>query len=65
MELEAPMMVDALPGRQSHSGSRLATETGFGVQHCGCLFFFVWSKHTFGKTQDFLLQVSQAEEVAV
>lgn len=39
MELEAPMMVDALPGRQPHSGSRLATETGFGVQHCGCLFF--------------------------
>lgn len=36
MDIEAPLMVDGVAGRQSHSGSRLATETGcVALPPCG------------------------------
>lgn len=69
MEIEGPMMVDGVPGRHSHSGSRLAAETGCVVQHpvnvlptsyCSSQKMYILES-----TRLSPLQVSQAEEVAV
>lgn len=69
MDIEAPLMVDGVAGRQSHSGSRLATETGcVALPPCGhpadAIFFFTANVYLENLKLS-PLQVSQAEEVAV
>lgn len=54
MDIEAPLMGDGVSVRQSHSGSRLATETGcVALPPVAILLmsFFLHSKRRFGQSQ--------------